>query len=267
MTEFAHVMPPQVWIDWPERDMPRRHLLLAHDVVKKPVEYRNVVERARFARVKHIGRDDLHIIMDNSVVETGGAVDLEMVHEACMIVGANVACLPDVIGDAGATVDATNEAWGRWVGKFDLKKPSFTGWEGFMIIPQGNNLKEWVDCYADMPANVNMAPWIGIPRWLGDHDPNGSIIRYHAALLVAATDPRRKIHYLGFCENISGDILACTDKVTSIDSAVPMRHANLVPDRRMRLNAQLPKRGNWWEAAKYDPQMLDNSKEYSHWIR
>lgn len=261
MTHFTAVTPSQVLLEWPRALLPSHHLMLAHDVSDKSDNY---ARAARRIRSTHPFNSLIH--MDNSVVETGGAVDLDLVLNACEIVQATTACLPDVIGDGPATQAATLEALPRWVEAFELAgiTPGVGGFDGFMVIPQGETFEAFLDCATALSDYNLWIKWWGVPRRLADD----GMSRRNAAIMLKAITQFRKIHFLGFAEDITQDVLDLTSEpmnlVETIDSAVPLRAASLGID--FQVTAKLPPRGDWWETAHHEEMMGSNIAKYQRWI-
>ena len=122
-SKFAPVCPPRIYQAMREAGyIPSNVLLLAHDVVANKDLYETEFVRSEWLHT--------NIIMDNSLIETGGAVDAEMVYTAASTVGADVVVLPDVLRDGIASTKATLKAWAEWHWKFrDFQK---------MIVIQGS---------------------------------------------------------------------------------------------------------------------------------
>src|SRR5260370_27543889 len=147
MTRFAVVAPTNILSHLAEENkLGSTHLLLAHDVVKWPNEYKGIFAHADPAY-------DM-IIMDNSVIELGGAVDLPMIREACRIVPPSFVVLPDVLLDGQATVAACSEALFSW--DLGYKFP-------YMYVPQGKTIQEFVAAAEPFAAQKSIGAW-GIPR-------------------------------------------------------------------------------------------------------
>lgn len=183
---------------------------LAHEVVKAPIDYLKV------------GCDALpgHSILDNSVVELGGAVDFDMVSEAAHIVKPNVVVLPDVLEDAKATIEAVKADYARFYDRFHNTINPARGYSELMVIPQGKDLLDWVHC-AEILIKEFPTAWVGIPR-----NTTGRITatRQQLIAVVRMFNPEVKIHLLGFSEDMVDDFLSA-QSADSIDSAVPIRIA------------------------------------------
>lgn len=258
MASFAPVCPSRILSQLSPLACGDYHLLLAHDVAQDSDGYREAFSRIPMPTV----------IMDNSVIEMGSAVDLGIIKKAVSTVACTSIVLPDVLLDAKATVESCKQALQTWAeafrdlgfsqGKF-AEGPRALG-RGFMIVPQGKTLQEWAWCaqqFADEPL-INM--W-GIPRNLV-----GQIGSRRQAIEIAdSLNCNRRIHLLGFSEDHCDDVVcAKMRRVEGIDSAVPLRIASygqeitfFAPDRA---------RGYWWDTADFVPLMNDNVITYRHWI-
>lgn len=221
--------------------------LLAHDVVKNPVRWKELRKNNDFDE----------IILDNSCIELGAAVNLEMVKEAVEICHPTVVILPDVLEKAVSTVEsigANLDSWRRAM-------PD----QSFMIVPQGKTIEHFTWCAEQLLKlepifGAGFLYW-GIPRNLVPlHGSRAEAIRVCHTL-----DPYMKIHLLGFSDDFIDDIL-CTqmEGVSGIDSAVPCRIVNHnIP---LSMVMKVPPRGSWWDSAVYDTQMAVNCGKIREWI-
>jgi hypothetical protein len=115
------------------------HLLLAHHTVAHSKRFRDLFE--------HVGNVALNtgkevtVIMDNSIVELGDAVDMQMISDAVNAIsfpGIKVyPVLPDVMGEGDATRRAVDSSYDAWHG-------SMPG-EGFMAVCQGENYQDYLE--------------------------------------------------------------------------------------------------------------------------
>jgi hypothetical protein len=225
------------------------HLLLAHDVVKHPMEYN------RLFSAKRIHRERL-VILDNSVIELGAAVDLPMIREACEIVEPTCVCLPDVLLDTKATIDSCSEALETW-SKELRKTQHFKEAPRYMLCPQGKTFEDFIRCAEAFADDPRITVW-GVPRnlvgWIGS--------RQAAIEILHVINPRRKIHLLGFSDNMADDMMCARDfRVMSIDSAVPLRL-----DFDLQLSSKIPPRGNWWDHAFYTDVIARNLVRVRMWV-
>jgi hypothetical protein len=250
MAKFAPVCPINIVSKLSPSTCGDYHLLLAHDVAAKAKEYSMFFGLHR----------NMDIIMDNSVIELGGAVDLKVVKAACHAVDTTSVVLPDVLLDAQATIESCTKALDVWPNAFaDLFGVNNT--RGFMIVPQGKTLAEFAWCAQQFASHPKINYW-GVPRNLVEHI--GS--RRDAIDIVSALNPHRDIHMLGFSDNICDDVICAKDRrVNGIDSAVPLRAGTLGIE--FSFNTVMPKRGDWWDTATHVPLMDQNIENYKRWIR
>lgn len=249
MAQFGPVAPPRIVKELTPRARGSYHLLLAHDVFDKPKEY----EMYNFPNAT--------IIMDNSVVELKNAVKLDMILEACKIVRSTTIALPDVMSDGKATAERCLAAYEEWLPAFEAIYGATNNDWGFMFIPQGKTIEEWATCAQSMSHHRRINYW-GIPRLLTIH----SGTRRQGIDIAHALNFNRKIHLLGFSENIVDDVICCRDpRVVGIDSAVPLRAASY--GKEMTFDLSLPARGDWWDSATFTPTMSSNIEIYKDWIR
>lgn len=244
VSKFAPVCPVRMY-----REMmiagfiPENVLLLAHDVAsdQNRLEYDYVFNLPCW--------DNTNIIMDNSVVETGGAVDSDMVRLAADTVGADVVVLPDVLGDGAKSRYETCKAWESWYWGFrDYER---------MIVIQGKDEQDWLESAEEF---VQYDPeWIAIPRVIETGRwERKSYLRY-----VSMLYPSARVHLLGFSDYVAADLVAASDStVTSIDSAVPLRYSG--PNL---FSSMLPGRGTWWEEGIFDVSMIDRCKLIDAYIQ
>lgn len=250
MAKFAPVCPPHLLTKMSSYASGDYHLLLAHDVAARPEEYR-----------KFFNSSHLTVIMDNSVIELGGAVSLDVITKAVIEVRTNSLVLPDVLLNAEATVESCKDAlpiWDKAVGAWlvdtmDTRK-------GFMIVPQGLTIQEWAWCAEQFADDPRINYW-GIPRNLVRQVGT----RNQAIQIAQALNPGRRIHLLGFSDNIIDDVLCSRMRcVKGIDSAVPIRAAS--EGKEMTFNLEIGPRGNWWNECEHVSLMDRNIETYRSWI-
>ncbi len=229
------------------------HLLLAHDVLQHPDRYRAVFADTGSETVK---------ILDNSVIELGNAVDIDTIVEAAKIVRANVIVLPDVLGNASATVLAVEKAHEEWTSRC-AKELNYT--HAFMTVPQGASLQDWVWCAEKLHSmNIFRNTWWSVPRRFR---LDGLGLRGYAVKILQKITSDRYIHLLGFSDDILDDMLTSgMEGVRGIDSAYPLRLAS----RRLSFRMSSPDigpRGDWWEKATFSDLMLRNIAQANTYTR
>jgi hypothetical protein len=251
MARFAPVAPAHVVQKLSDFARGDYHLVLAHDVVKDPDTYRRVYNNW-----------GMTVILDNSVIELGGAVDLDMIVEAAKIVQPHSVVLPDVLLDTDATIDACKDAYATWYEPIKAVMEQHRKW-GFMYVPQGKTPSDFAraaDAF-DVAEHINF--W-GIPR---------NVVAYHGSRATAieichALNGERRQHLLGFSDDIIDDVICARIKgrnIVGIDSAVPLRAATLGLDMSMSL--KMPPRGDWWDTVEHVPAMDYNIATFKGWIR
>lgn len=217
---------------------PKTVLLLAHDVVENADAYAEAFSHSHW--------DDTTIFMDNSLVELKTAVDLDMVKEAVSIINRPnmVIVLPDAMGNGPETTRLTRDAMQKWDWEFRDHQ--------LMAVIQGATMKDWLTC-AESLSDLSL-DWISIPRI------TENAFGYHRRELIPFAEaifPQAKVHLLGFSDYIWEDLRAAAHyAVKSIDSAVPFRMAT-----ENILSEAVPKRGDWWQTAKFDPSMIDRVEQ------
>ena len=222
------------------------HLLLAHDVVQHPKEYKHYFHPDNMISPNRL------IILDNSVVELGGAVDHRTMVEAAGIVIPNIIILPDIKFNMNGTISEASKSLDLW------DKVNTQGWAPtFMFCLQGTALTEYVSC-AHIFKDSRVTTW-GIPRDVLNVMPS----RKPLIDSLRFIEPRKKIHLLGFSDNIEDDVLcAITSEVQSIDSAVPLRY-----QCPLGLNSKVPPRGNWWDNPPLiTDTVLKNLRRVRRWV-
>lgn len=248
---FAPVGPLPLIVDiWNESHSITRaqhgsyHLILAHDVLKDEASMK--AYGLHFQQVREYFKEDTLLIMDNSIVELGDAVDMKVVAQAGAIVGADVLVLPDVMGDGPKTLLKFLEVIGQIqrdpIGNFDL-----------MAVPQGPTISDFAACLEDF-AQFEEVTWIGIPRIATQQI--GS--RKDLIDLCWAINKDWSLHLLGFSDNVVDDILCANyGRVEGIDSAVPLRAGQ--KDIPFRLaQSDYGKRGDYWDSTKASEQCMMN---------
>lgn len=132
------------------------HMFLAHMVERHPA-YRQVAAECSGYK-----------ILDNSLIELGGAVDIERVLSAADTIGAHEIILPDVFQNGPGTVKAVEKAldylYSRWPrGNWPYK---------LMAVAQGKDETSWVKCYQELLLKPEVDV-IGIPKILAKMHPLG----------------------------------------------------------------------------------------------
>lgn len=236
--KFAPVVPFHFYRQFMLHDYkPGSVLLLAHDVVTHTKEYNEIFTDPFW--------DHTTIFMDNSLVELKAAVDISMVADAVDAIDRRqVVILPDAMADSEETIKLTKDAWPEWSWKFRNHK--------MLAVIQGNSMQSFLKCAEELEELK--LDWVSIPR------VTESLWGYHRRELIPyinAIFPHSKLHLLGFSNYIWEDLRAAGHyKVQSIDSAVPFRMKTF-----NFLSEEVGERGDWWETAQFNPDMLHNISE------
>jgi hypothetical protein len=234
--------------------IPENVLLLAHDVVKNEHAYREEFSYPEW--------NNTNIIMDNSVIETGGAVDADMVFTAAQIVNADVVVLPDVLGDREKSLKTTLDAWPTWYWKFRNYQK--------MVVIQGESMIDWLESCETLARETD-PDWIAVPR-VAQMSPDGDVgvanrsdLVCYAAAIFEAECKHPKIHLLGFSDYIHQDLMAASYSfVNSIDSAVPLRQATL--GIKNLITGDPGPRGDWFDTVGFESSMIENCKRINKLI-
>lgn len=221
------------------------HLLLAHHTVEHKKRFADLFKRATDLGWKG------DVIMDNSIVELGDAVSLDMVAEATNVVKDNAPdsycypVLPDVMGKGRETRDIIGEQYSLW--------ESGCPGDGFMAVCQGEDIEDYqksLYMFADQMRFPEIRI-LGIPRIL--HKTCGS--RIEAVRHVKDFLGTHLVHLLGFSDDMEDDLAALSFLgLGGIDSAVPLRVREV-----FTIHTDAGKRSpTWFEDALVDPLMLEN---------
>lgn len=124
-------------------------------------------------------------ILDNSLIELGGAVNLQRVLKAAQEINAQEIILPDVFQEGGATVEAVISSIHelRALGELDSYK--------LMAVAHGKTVEEWVSCFNTLSAIPEIGV-IGIPKITAKLQPGG-----RPALESIWGNSPKEIHLLG----------------------------------------------------------------------
>lgn len=257
MAQFAPVAPPQVLRslrELGEQVVGRYHLLLAHDVVDKPHEYKDLLPRGAF------------VIMDNSIIELGHPVDARTMRRALEIVPSNVVVLPDVIREFDYTLELSFTAAEQYREFIDFHKTTY------MAVPQGTTMDELMKSAWELRHIEGVGCW-GIPRhivellgsrieftrWIWDTLDMHLAYRKHGPF----------IHLLGFSDDMEDDLECChLPGVLGIDSAVPIRMGQHRQQISKVQKTHVP-RLDWWAGATshIHPETLANLMLVRNWTQ
>lgn len=222
-----------------------KHLLLAHDVVRRPQEYRNLFHAL-------VSRDPgMHIIMDNSAYELKSSVDTNMVKEAVDAIGGRCCVvLPDHYLDSQNTMLDTLGMATEWHDIF-VRQRNCT----LMAIPQGETFERWVWCAEMLADHIPGVHYWGCPRNVKEvlH-----VSRRDAVSVLVALNSQRRIHLFGMSDDYIDDLISAHHHyhVVGIDSTTPIRAGSL--GYNFNLSLRMPPRGDWWETAEWSDLITFN---------
>lgn len=134
----------------------KTHMFLTHLVEKYPF-YAEMAKNVKGYK-----------ILDNSLIELGGAVDIQRVLDAAEKIGADEIILPDVFQKGPETVSAVNMALSELNDRYVNRSWPYK----LMAVAQGRNEEEWCECYAKLLKNPDIDV-IGIPKVLAKMHPQG----------------------------------------------------------------------------------------------
>jgi hypothetical protein len=213
------------------------HLLLAHDVAEKSSQYAAVFEELRASG------EDPFIIMDNSVIELGRPVSLEVMEEACNAVKPSCVVLPDVVTDKNETLKLMRVTMQSWMHSHVLADIPF------MAVPQGKTLTELLGCAGEI--NNMLGPQLklwGMGRFVTKLLGSRKVFLEQLLKMEQMWGYNRKLHMLGFSDNIQDDIEVTKlypEFVMGIDSAVPLRIGQ--QGILLEKDTDAGPRGDFWE--------------------
>lgn len=232
--KFAPVVPPQALRKMGMMGYQCSYLLvLAHDVVEQRQEWEKLIDEGFLSNT--------FIILDNSLVELGKPASTSMMSQAQDIIGANVAVLPDYLGDAKKTLRHSKRAAGNWAHDEYLQDIPY------MAVVQGETHDEALDCARSLLQLPNVQ-FLAVPRHMCVTLGSRVGITQDISELVD------NIHLLGFSDDLFDDMAAAhLPGVMGIDSAVPLRLAYQSVSMVRNPCADAGPRGNFWDVAK-DPE-------------
>ena len=237
MARYSPVAPIQLLEEMFERKVLGDYLLLlAHDVLKEPHRYENLMLKI----------PDAFIIMDNSVVELGEALPAYDVIEAACVVEASCIMTPDSLGGMNETIALVEDQ------AEELQEAGFP----LMKVPQGDGFNELAECVTwleDYLPSDGVSYW-GVPRWIA----NKMYSRSDIIEFIKRNVSKPKIHLLGMSDHWHDDTdCARRDKVMGIDSANPVVVGQRVRTQFMRTKEHVD-RGDYWTHTKLTPEAVAN---------
>ena len=258
---FAPVAPIQILEAMTPGQLGNYHLFLAHHTVEHPERFRALCKRYTECDLRSYR--SMRIIMDNSIVELGGAVDDLMIRDATRAITLPdtkvVPCLPDVMGNAQETIALSEDAYFRWE-NLGMDEISHCG---YMLVAQAANKQELIDLCnhffvtgRDKYRNIS---WVGIPRYMLKQDWAS---RKWAIRYIQMVAPWVRIHLLGFSDDILTDMFDARELgVQGIDSAVPVRY-----DKPLLTTTYVPSRDpKWMEDGHLTQNGIQNIARVRQW--
>jgi hypothetical protein len=209
------------------------HLILAHDVLANPEGYKRVYDRVRERFPESF------IILDNSIVELGTAMEMEALLEANRIVQPDCIVIPDAMGDGEETRRLAKkfcDDYYRYTNAMIKPTP-------LMGVLQGGDVQDCLATYSTYTSLISVQH-ISVPRIIAQKQ--GSRV----PLLVRLSNmwAFRSVHMLGFSDDLLDDIsCARMPIVRGIDSAVPIRAGMNMIDITLSHNRDYGPRADYWE--------------------
>lgn len=131
-----------------------------------------------------------YVIMDNSLIELGGAVDVETVYNAAKQCGADEFILPDVFQDADATIKEVTKSIGWLYTNDHIHEMKL------MAVCQGATIDDFIRCFITL-EQIPEIHCIGIPKVAATLMPGG-----RPALEPLWEGSPKAIHLLGCWTNL-----------------------------------------------------------------
>lgn len=184
--ELALIAPTNALEDW--GSITTYHMALAHLILSDEDYAKHYFE---------LSQQGHFVILDNSVIELGGAVEVSTLLEAAALVNPAVIVLPDVLDDMQATHQAIHKAIS------DLLRANALNRFRFMAVPQGKTKEEFFMSYKHIAALSDIY-MIGMPKRLGRYDESRGIGRANVIeemLRLGLIDTSKPHHLLGVWDN------------------------------------------------------------------
>ena len=148
------------------------HMFLTHMVEKYPL-YEKIARECSGYK-----------ILDNSLIELGGSVDISRVIDVAERIGANEIILPDVFRSSHETLKTVESALKVIKEKYSEKR--FT----LMAVAQGDSVESWNECYKELLLNPEIDV-IGVPKVCAKLHPAG-----RAYFVNNLCNYENKVHHL-----------------------------------------------------------------------
>lgn len=190
------------------------HMALTHLVLDSICHKEENGYYGHFYRLRHHFGD--YIILDNSIIELGSALDINQVLIAAKEIGADEIILPDVFQDGEATIKTVKEALKVLPDECPYK---------LMAVPQGKTLDEWLDCYFQLmemtePRKIDV---IGIPKVTSSFITGGRAWLCNYLDQNKWYDPKVEYHLLGIWDNPIEILYESRFKwIRGVDSCIPI---------------------------------------------
>lgn len=162
------------------------HLALSHLILESE-EYRDFY-REESERGIIVG-------VDNGLVEQGESLPLSSVLEAAKAVEAKEIVLPDVLGDADASLGATLDGLVEYQSR-DEALPY-----RLMAVPHGDTAADWLTSYVEL-LQIQEISVIGISMFDSDLFPGGRVGLLDSLEDWGLIDPTKRYHMLGCWKDI-----------------------------------------------------------------
>lgn len=151
-------------------------------------------------------------IMDNSLIELGGAVDMPRLVEAAIKCEADEIILPDVFNNAEGTISSVEYA-AEWLYKNNLLNKF-----RLMAVCQGKDEDEFNTCFTVLNM-MHYISCIGIPKVAETKHPEG---RPHFEHLWTERQMTKQIHLLGVWSNLQELLMYRKPQlIRSVDTCIP----------------------------------------------
>lgn len=220
MARFAPVVPTQIAreLQSAEKDfLGSYHLLLAHDILDKPQAYQEI-----YGRVREDYPERSFIIMDNSIIELGKAMNIKDLLAASEHLRADCIVIPDEMGDAEGTRRNAIEFVREYTRAAYMRDDDAPEVPALMGVLQGETVEEVMETLLTFYA-LPLVEYIGIPRVITKQQGSRMpvLMEMQKSAVLASF---KGLHLLGFSDNILDDVsCARVPFIDGIDSAVPAR--------------------------------------------
>ena len=212
--EVAHIVPAAYLRDLPAQLM---HLVLPQELMHN-VSYRDFYVDA----YEGATAEGAYIILDNGAAEKQ-QVSLDSLLTCAMFIGADEVALPDVMGNALATVASTKAGLKHALGYFTNLNIPFK----FGAVAQGQNAYEAYNCARVLLEGFGgLIEVIYLPRLLVKQDQRD--IRVKLAKMIKEEYPDVQIHMFGLSQNFPGELALMNEYrhyIRSVDTSAAACHA------------------------------------------